>query len=202
MTLLVAMAAAPFTSAQQSHVNLDWAPQKNIQNLTPFGAAVISPEVSDDHTVIFRVKAPDAREVQLSGNVLLGLNVSKPVPFTKGENGIWTLKVGPLKPEIYYYKLIIEVVSVDDPSNNLTGFAGQPGFSIPVVHEDCPEWYDVRNVPHGTVVRHIYHSEVTNGERELYVYLPPDYSTKRTCPVLYLCCIISFSPDYGENNKA
>ena len=152
--------------------------------------------------VIFRVRAPDAREVQLSGNVLLSQNVSKPVPFTKGENGIWTLKVGPLKPEIYYYKLIIEVVSVDDPSNNLTGFAGQPVFSILVVHEDGPEWYDVRNVPHGTVVRHIYYSEVTNGEHELYVYLPPDYSTKRTYPVLYLCCIISFSPDYGENNKA
>jgi len=186
MTLLVAMAAAPFTSAQQSHVNLDWAPQKNIQNLTPFGAAVISPEVSDDHTVIFRVKAPDAREVQLSGNVLLGLNVSKPVPFTKGENGIWTLKVGPIEPEIYYYKLIIDGVSVDDPSNNLTGFAGQPGFSILVVHGDGPAYYDAKNVPHGTVVRHIYHSDVTKGERELYVYLPPDYSTKHTYPVLYL----------------
>lgn len=186
MTLLVATAVASITSAQQSHVNLDWAPQKNTQNLIPFGASVISPEVSDDHMVIFRVKAPDAREVQLSGNVLLGLNVSKPVPFTKGENGIWILKVGPINPEIYYYKLIIDGVSVDDPSNNLTGFAGQPGFSILVVHGDGPAFYDAKNVPHGTVVRHVYHSDVTKGERELYVYLPPDYSAKSTYPVLYL----------------
>ncbi len=158
LTSFFAMAAASIAPAQQSHVNLDWAPQRNTQNLIPFGATVISPEVGDDGMVIFRVKAPDAREINLSGNVLLGLNVSKPVPFMKGEDGVWTLKVGPIEPEIYYYKLIIDGVSVDDPSNNLTGFAGQPGFSILVVHGDGPAFYDAKKVPHGTVVRHIYYS--------------------------------------------
>ena len=135
-------AVSHFITAQQSHINLDWAPQKNTQNLKPFGASVISPEVADDGMVTFRVAAPEAREISLSGNVLLGLGVSKPVPFTKGEDGIWTLKVGPIEPEIYYYKLIIDGVSVDDPSNNLTGFAGQPGFSILVVHGKGPAFYD------------------------------------------------------------
>jgi hypothetical protein len=37
--------------AQQAHVNLDWAPQKNTEGLVPFGANTISPEVHDDHTV-------------------------------------------------------------------------------------------------------------------------------------------------------
>jgi len=32
--------------AQQANVNLDWNPQKNTQNLTPYGANVISPECS------------------------------------------------------------------------------------------------------------------------------------------------------------
>jgi len=147
MTLFVATAAASFTSAQQSHVNLDWAPQKNTQGLVPFSAAVNSPEVSDDHMVIFRVKAPDAHEVLLSGSVLLGLKESKPLPFTKGEDGIWTLKVGPFEPEIYYYKLVIDGVSVDDPSNTLTGFAGMPSFSILVVHGDGPAYYDAKKCP-------------------------------------------------------
>ena len=31
--------------AQQANVNLDWNPHKNTQNLIPFGANVISPEV-------------------------------------------------------------------------------------------------------------------------------------------------------------
>ena len=36
-------------------------------------------------------------------------------------------------------------------------------------------YYDARNVPHGAVTRHVYHSSVTGGERELYVYTPPGY---------------------------
>jgi len=41
-------------------------------------------------------------------------------------------------------------------------------------------------VPHGTVTRHVYHSGVTSGERELYVYTPPGYDRAKTYPVLYL----------------
>jgi len=186
LTLLIAIATTIFTEAQQAHVNLNWAPQKNTLNLIPFSANVNSPEVTDDHMVIFRVKAPDAHEILLTGNVLLGLKVSKPVPFTKGADGIWTLKAGPLDPEIYYYKLVIDGVSVDDPSNTFTGFAGMPAFSILVVHGEGPAFYDAKNVPHGTVARHIYYSEITSGEREVYVYLPPDYKSDRKYPVLYL----------------
>ena len=54
-------------SAQQAHVNLDWNPHKNTQNLTPYGANLVSPEVRDDRTVTFRLKAPDARTVALTG---------------------------------------------------------------------------------------------------------------------------------------
>ena len=43
--------------AQQAHVNLDWNPHKNVQNLNPYGANLISPEVRDDRTVTFRLKA-------------------------------------------------------------------------------------------------------------------------------------------------
>src|SRR3954453_15339894 len=84
--------------AQQAHVNLDWAPQKNTQGLKPYGANLISPEVADDHTITFRVKAPDAQRVELAGGpILLALQRSgKNVPFSKGNDGVWTLKVGPV----------------------------------------------------------------------------------------------------------
>ncbi|MBI4875103.1 MAG: hypothetical protein HY822_10775 [Acidobacteria bacterium] len=58
-------------SAQQAHVNLDWAPHKNTQGLKPYGAALISPEVRDDRTITFRVKAPEARRVELTGGPIL-----------------------------------------------------------------------------------------------------------------------------------
>ena len=181
--LLIGMLA---TNAQQAHVNLDWAPQRNSEGLTPFMANTISPEVYDDHRVTFRVKAPDAKEVLLSGSILLGLKSEKPIPFTKADDGLWSLTVGPMTPEIYYYKLLIDGVSVVDPANTLVGFAAQPGFSVLVVHGDGPAWYDAKNVLHGVVSRHIYHSEVTDGERELYVYTPPGYDPSKKYPVLYL----------------
>jgi enterochelin esterase family protein len=174
--------------AQQAHVNLDWAPHRNTQGLKPFGASLISPEVRDDHTITFRVKAPEARRVELTGGpILLALGrAGKNVPFVKGDDGVWTLTVGPVKPNLYVYRFAIDGVPVADPNNTFTGFADQPAYSTVVVHGDGPAYYDARPVPHGTVTRHIYHSSVTGGEREMYVYAPPGYSPKAKYPVLYL----------------
>jgi enterochelin esterase family protein len=49
--VLFALVWTPVAVAQQANVNLDWNPQKNTQNLVPYGANVISPEVRDDQTV-------------------------------------------------------------------------------------------------------------------------------------------------------
>jgi enterochelin esterase-like enzyme len=184
--LCIVLTSAP--RAQQAHVNLDWNPHKNVQNLNPYGASVISPEVRDDGTVTFRLKAPDARAVALSGGPIL-LAIGKgntPIPFEKGADGTWTLTVGPLKPNLYIYRLLVDGVAVVDPNNTLTGFADQPGYSTVVVHGDGPAYYDAKAVPHGNVTRHVYHSTVLNGEREMYVYTPPRYDRSRKYPVLYL----------------
>src|SRR5512145_1774103 len=69
--LIVLLAAAVPAAAQQAHVNLDWNPHKNTQNLVPFGANLISPEVHDDHRITFRLRAPDARSVALTGAPML-----------------------------------------------------------------------------------------------------------------------------------
>lgn len=55
LTLLIAIPPTIITEAQQAHVNLDWAPQKNRQNLVPFSASVNSPEVTDDHMCIMNL---------------------------------------------------------------------------------------------------------------------------------------------------
>ena len=87
--------------SQQANVNLDYNPHKNTENLIPFGATLNSPDVRDDRTVTFRLKAPDAREVLLTGAVLTALGAqTKPVPFKKGDDGIWTLTIGPLRPDM------------------------------------------------------------------------------------------------------
>jgi enterochelin esterase-like enzyme len=187
LTLTGLTLAAPIR-AQQAHVNLDWDPHRNTRSLLPFGANVISPVVNDDRTITFHVKAPEARTVALAGGPLL-LAIGRgntPIPFEKGVDGVWTLTTGPVKPNLYVYKLVIDGVTVPDPNNTLTGFADQPGYSVVVVHGEGPAYYDAKPVPHGEVTRHVYHSDVLGGEREMYVYTPPNYDRARAYPVLYL----------------
>ncbi len=178
----------PQLSAQQANVNLDYNPQKNTENLTPFSAPLNSPEVHDDQTVTFRLKAPEAKQVNLTGGALLSaLGTSeKFMPFAKGNDGIWTLTVGPIRPDIYMYFFNVDGVQITDPSNTVAAFTAMPPYSQLVVHGNAPAYYDAKNVPHGTVTRHIYHSDVTKGERELYVYTPPGYDGTTIYPTLYL----------------
>jgi enterochelin esterase family protein len=179
---------SPVAWAQQANVNLDHDPQRNAENLVPFSAPLNSPEVHDDRRVTFRLKAPLAKEVRLVGVAILTA-LGQPgagVPFTKGTDGVWTLTVGPLRPDMYAYHLNVDGVQIADPSNTYAAFTAMPPYSQLVVHGDGPAYYDARNVPHGAVTRHVYHSDVTRGERELYVYTPPGYDRAKTYPVLYL----------------
>jgi len=121
--------------AQQANVNLDFNPQKNTEGLIPFSAPINSPEVHNDHTVTFRVKAPNATKVELpSGAIHTSLGLGRePLQFTKGDDGIWTLTIGPLIPDMYAYNLLIDGVQVADPSNTYAAFTAMPPYSQLVV---------------------------------------------------------------------
>ena len=186
LTIGFALAAISL-NAQQSHVNTDWAPQKNTEKITPFGCNVLSPEVHDDHTVTFRLRAPQAKEVLLTGNMFVGPDARKRVPFTQDADGLWTLTIGPLKPEIYFYYFIIDGVQNVDPNNTYVGHAAMPAFSILHVHDSQPAFYDAKpDVAHGALTTHYYYSEVTKGVRDLIVYTPANYDPKKKYPTLYL----------------
>ncbi len=185
---IVCMFCSQVLVGQQANVNLEHNPQKDHEGLTPFSAPMNSPEVHDDHTVTFRLKAPKAQEVKLAGVALLtGLGRgNEQVPFTKGEDGIWTLTVGPLEPDMYAYHFNVDGMQITDPSNTYAAFTAMPPYSQLIVHGTEPNYYDAKEVPHGNVTRHVYHSKVTKGERELYVYTPPGYDSNQSYPVLYL----------------
>lgn len=187
LPMIAGLLAAP-AAAQQAHVNLDWNPHARAEGLLPFGATVLSPEVHPDRTITFRVSAPDAKTVLLEGGpMLLALGEgTKPVPFERAEDGVWSLTVGPVEPNLYIYKVRIDGALGPDPNNTFTWAAAQPGYSTVVVPGDEPRYYDAKNVPHGSVTRHVYHSDVTDGERELFVYTPPGYDPDGEYPVLYL----------------
>ncbi|WP_149304977.1 esterase [Pareuzebyella sediminis] len=184
----VLLLTATLGYGQQANVNLDYNPQKDTEGLIPFSARVNSPEVHDDQTVTFRLMAPDAQKVELhQGAINTALGKGRdPIPFTKGDDGLWTLTIGPLPPDMYAYHVRVDDVQMADPNNTQAAFTAMPPYSQLIVHGDGPAYYDAKNVPHGNVTRHIYHSDVTHGERELYVYTPPGYNSSKEYPVLYL----------------
>ena len=184
--LAVTLTMCGMADAQQSNVNLSHNPQKDTEGLIPFSASLNSPQVNDDHTVIFRIKAPLAHEVKLSGAMLTVMHEKSPLPFTKGDDGIWTLKIGPLPVDMYQYNIVIDGVSMADPNNQYAAFTAMPPYSELIIHGDEPQWYDAKPVPHGSITRHIYTSSVTGGERDMYVYTPPTFDPKKKYPVLYL----------------
>lgn len=153
----------------------------------PFGGmrrgGVASPEVATDGTITFRYSAPNAEEVTVSGEL-----DGKSYPMTKDENGIWSVKVGPLPPDIYTYSFNVDGVIALDPRNANTkyGYGGFGAVSIVQVPGDGPQFYDVKPVPHGVVRIEPYESKSLGVNRTVWIYTPPGYEEGENYPVLYL----------------
>src|SRR5262245_11388193 len=146
------------------------------------GPPVVSPDVNADRTVTLRFRAPNAKEVTLIGEL-----DGKPYPMTKGDNGIWTVTIGPLAPDVYNYQFNADGVIAMDPVNPSVklGFGGFPPANMVEVPGD--EFDDARDVPHGSVRMETYHSKSLGVPRTAWIYTPPGYDRGNTrYPVLYL----------------
>jgi enterochelin esterase family protein len=144
---------------------------------------LVSPEVGADKTVTLRFLAPNAQQVTASGEL-----DGKPYPMTKGDNGIWTVKIGPLAPDIYTYAFNADGVVALDPRNTNTkmGYGGFGPVSVVEVPGDAPAFYDVKPVPHGAVRIQPYVSKTMGVNRTAWIYTPPDYDKGKNYPVMYL----------------
>src|SRR5262245_11794040 len=144
---------------------------------------VASPEVSADKKLTLRLFAPNAKSVVASGEL-----DGQPHPLTKDENGVWTVTVGPLAPDIYTYAFNVDGVTALDPRNANTkyGYGNFGAVSVVQVPGDGPQFYDVKPVPHGEVRIRPYLSKSLGLGRTAWVYTPPDYDRGKDYPVLYL----------------
>jgi enterochelin esterase-like enzyme len=147
-----------------------------------------SPEVLPDNKVIFRLYAPTATKVSVSitGDWLVaGSGISE--NMIKGDTGMWTVTLGPLKPEFYGYKFVIDGVSVLDPNNLQIRRDWLGNESVLLVPGKESDLYFVQNVPAGTLSKVWYDSPVIGLRRRMYVYTPPGYEKGTDkYPVLYL----------------
>jgi len=153
----------------------------NAQNINvPRRPIPNSVEVNDSGSVIFHLNAPDAKKIQ----IIIGGQI---YDMEKESENSWKLITEPKLPGLYFYSLIIDGVSFPYPGSKVfyEGNKFTSGIEIP---EKDIDFYELKNVPHGNIRTHYYHSEQTGTWRRLFVYTPPGYDENidNMYPVLYI----------------
>lgn len=161
------------------------------------GAPVVSPEIHDNNTVTFRLKAPKAVKVQITGDFLPTQKVKTPfgefdAPGTadlkENKEGVWEYTTPePLAPELYGYSFLVDGLRMMDPANVYMIRDVATVTNVFIIGGDRADLYKVNKVPHGTVSRMWYNSPTLGMERRLTVYTPAGYETSgKRYPVFYL----------------
>ncbi|MBR0499788.1 MAG: esterase family protein [Bacteroidales bacterium] len=151
------------------------------------GTGLVSPEINPDHSVTFRLFAPKAVMVKLTGDFL----PTRFVDLKEGPDGVWSYTTAPLEGELYSYSFIVDGRRTMDPSNihqNRDVATWTNIFTLSTEKGDRGWYYEVHDVPHGTLSHVWYNSPTLGSQRRLTVYTPAGYedSPKTRYPVLYL----------------
>lgn len=193
LSLIVILALAALST---SGIATATAPAK------PMAISRNAPTVNSDQTVTFTLNAPKANEVILYFQNQTGPSPrADQIPMTRDNDGIWSVTIGPLAPDMYGYDFILDGVNIVDPANTYTGpstslalWAGNPGtwsavnaWSYVTVPGPETDFFADAPVPHGAVATVRYYSNVAQKERIMQVYTPPGYGCdNRSYPVLYI----------------
>ena len=164
----------PTVPSVTENVTEDFKPAANNQSGHQY------PMVNSQRMVRAQISAPTATSV--------GLDIDgKIYSMSKNENGVWTGTSAPQDPGFHYYQLNIDGASVPDPGSLYYYGASRWGSGIEVPSDDQDFW-QVKNVPQGSVNEVFYWSTVTESMRHCYIYFPNEYYTNTTkkFPVLYL----------------
>lgn len=143
------------------------------------------PRVYADGRATFRLKAPEAKKVQVFTNY--GLGPRGHWEMTKGNDGMWTFTSPPIVPGFHYYAFLVDGVQMNDPGSDTFFGTGKPTSGIEIPDKGV-DFFDIKDVPHGEIRSRWYKSAVTGKQRHVMVYTPPDYDAepKKKYPVLYL----------------
>ena len=137
------------------------------------------PQVRADSRVIFNVKAPDAKKVQV--------DLGKKYDLIRDTAGIWSIVTDSISEGFHYYSLLIDGVAIADPASQSFYGMGRMASGIEIPFADGA-YYALRDVPHGDIRLKKYFSKVTNSWRQMNIYTPPGYDEKQNekYPVLYI----------------
>lgn len=161
------------------------------------GSQIVSPEIHPDKTVTFRIAAPNADSVQVTGDFLPTVKMQTPfgefdapgrADMTKADGGVWEYTTpAPLAPELYSYTMLVDGLKINDPSNVHRIRDVQSITDVFLIPGDRAGLYKISDVPHGTVAKVWYHSDTLGMDRRMTVYTPAGYETSgKEYPVFYL----------------
>ena len=168
-----------FIATAQTAMAQDLKPRRQSMN---WFESVKSPEVKENGDVVFRLFAPQAKEVQLSGQ--WGPRVPM---YWDDEEQTWKVTVHPAVADIYPYNFIVDGQAVSDPANREL-FPNELFKGSLLIMPNPDMLYTERNIPHGTIHYVTYFSTVLNEHRTMLVYTPADYDKdpQSRYPVFYL----------------
>ena len=158
---------------------------------------IVSPEIHSDNTVTFRMRAPKAVRVQITGDFLPmqhsesaygKYDVPGIADLKEGKEGVWEYTTPlPLLPELYNYSFIVDGLKTTDPANVYLIRDVATVFNVFIVGGARADLYKVNSVNHGTVSRRWYWSPSLKMNRRLVVYTPAGYEeSNKRYPVFYL----------------
>ena len=145
---------------------------------------LVSPEIHEDHTVTFRLRAPKAVKVQVVGD----FSATGVAEMVENKEGIWEYTTPQsLAPELYCYNFMVDGLKINDPANVYVIRDIASVFNVFIVGGERADYYKVNNVPHGTVSKVWYESPSLGINRRMTVYTPAGYeSSGKRYPVFYL----------------
>ncbi len=163
-------------------------------------AATTSPEINADGTVTFRLVAPCAKEVEITGDFLPTekvmtpkgeITVRKKAYMERNDAGTWEYTTPfAVEPELYLYNFIVDSLKINDPSNAYRIRDTASSYNIFMTPGERTSLYRVADVPHGSVSKVWYPSATTGTSRRMTVYTPAGYEAPENAgkryPVLYL----------------
>lgn len=139
------------------------------------------PRVDETRCAHFRFYAPQASKIQVDC-------CGKKYDMQKDSEGFWITKTDPLVVGFHYYFLIVDGVSVADPSSYTFFGCCRMSSGIEVPEGEEGDYYRPQQVPHGQIRSCTYYSESQKEFRRCMVYTPAEYELypKKRYPVLYL----------------
>lgn len=157
---------------------------------------LVSPQINADNSVTFRLYAPSARSVEVTGDFLPKekINTSRGIhemdgrgQMTRNALGIWEYTSPALASELYSYRFLVDSLMINDPLNVYMIRDVATITNTFIIPGERGNLYSVNDVPHGTLSRLWYDSPTLGMKRRMSVYTPAGYETSgKKYPVLYL----------------